>query len=349
MSDMAISYDGLRPIQTIFKGYRFRSRLEARWAVFLDTLGLRWEYEPQGFELRDGTRYLPDFYLPDQGAFVEIKPAVKMLQKRIYLAGKFSCGVKFVNAHGVNNWRELIAPLYSKMNQLNHNSRESELWANGFHRITGPWLAKPYDSDVEMMSPPSTHGNVSFYFGPQPLGRHIFDYCLETIRRSTTIFAWIDSLDCHGTLMELGYAMALNKEIIIAYHEDLDIPQHEIVDGYREHATIARHDLWFVEQAANKVVRSWSPRAAFDLTLGSPPKELQKVIQLDNWIAICGNPHPGEYRAFSSAINGYAPFCGCLSKIGNELFVDTGLCQEGEVEHALNSARSARFEHGEQP
>lgn len=42
-------------------------------------------------------------------------------------------------------------------------------------------------------------------------------------------------------------------------------------------------------------------------------------------------------------------FCGCLSKIGNELFVDTGLCQEGEVEHALNSARSARFEHGEQP
>lgn len=349
MSDMAISYDGLRPIQTIFKGYRFRSRLEARWAVFLDTLGLRWEYEPQGFELRDGTRYLPDFYLPDQGAFVEIKPAVKMLQKRIYLAGKFSCGVKFVNAHGVNNWRELIAPLYSKMNQLNHNSRESELWANGFHRITGPWLAKPYDSDVEMMSPPSTHGNVSFYFGPQPLGRHIFDYCLETIRRSTTIFAWIDSLDCHGTLMELGYAMALNKEIIIAYHEDLDIPQHEIVDGYREHATIARHDLWFVEQAANKVVRSCSPRAAFDLTLGSPPKELQKVIQLDNWIAICGNPHPGEYRAFSSAINGYAPFCGCLSKIGNELFVDTGLCQEGEVEHALNSARSARFEHGEQP
>lgn len=349
MSDMAISYAGLRPIQTIFKGYRFRSRLEARWAVFLDTLGLRWEYEPQGFELRDGTRYLPDFYLPDQGAFVEIKPAVKMLQKRIYLAGKFSCGVKFVNAHGVNNWRELIAPLYSKMNQLNHNSRESELWANGFHRITGPWLAKPYDSDVEMMSPPSTHGNVSFYFGHQPLGRHIFDYCLETIRRSTTIFAWIDSLDCHGTLMELGYAMALNKEIIIAYHEDLDIPQHEIVDGYREHATIARHDLWFVEQAANKVVRSWSPRAAFDLTLGSPPKELQKVIQLDNWIAICGNPHPGEYRAFSSAINGYAPFCGCLSKIGNELFVDTGLCQEGEVEHALNSARSARFEHGEQP
>lgn len=349
MSNMAISYDGLRPIQTIFKGYRFRSRLEARWAVFLEALGLQWEYEPQGFELRDGTRYLPDFYLPNQETFVEIKPAVKMLQKHIYLAGKFSCGVKFVNAHGVNNWRELIAPLYSKMNQLNHNSRESELWANGFHRITGPWLAKPYDSDVEMMSPPSTHGNVSFYFGPQPLGRHIFDYCLETIRRSTTIFAWIDSLDCHGTLMELGYAMALNKEIIIAYHEDLDIPQHEIVDGYREHATIARHDLWFVEQAANKVVRSWSPRAAFDLTLGSPPKELQKVIQLDNWIAICGNPHPGEYRAFSSAINGYAPFCGCLSKIGNELFVDTSLCQEGEVEHALNSARSARFEHGEQP
>lgn len=348
MSDMAISYDGLRPIQTIFKGYRFRSRLEARWAVFLDTLGLRWEYEPQGFELRDGTRYLPDFYLPDQGAFVEIKPAVKMLQKRIYLAGKFSCGVKFVNAHGVNNWRKLIASGYCELDQENYNSHEYDLWANGFHRITGPWLAKQYDSDVEMMSPPSTHGNVSFYFGPQPLGRHIFDYCLETIRRSTTIFAWIDSLDCHGTLMELGYAMALNKEIIIAYHEDLDIPQHEIVDGYREHATIARHDLWFVEQAANKVVRSCSPRAAFDLTLGSPPKELQKVIQLDNWIAICGNPHPGEYRAFSGS-NGVTPFFGRLSKPGNKLCVDDEYHHELEIDRAINAARSARFEHGEQP
>jgi hypothetical protein len=50
----------IRPIETVYKGYRFRSRLEARWAVFFDTLGLPWEYEPEGFELPAG-RYLPDF------------------------------------------------------------------------------------------------------------------------------------------------------------------------------------------------------------------------------------------------------------------------------------------------
>ena len=50
-----------KAIETIYKGYRFRSRLEARWAVFLDALGVEWEYEPEGFELPSGRRYLPDF------------------------------------------------------------------------------------------------------------------------------------------------------------------------------------------------------------------------------------------------------------------------------------------------
>ena len=51
----------IKAIETQYKGYRFRSRLEARWAVFFDALGLAWEYEPEGFELGGGVRYLPDF------------------------------------------------------------------------------------------------------------------------------------------------------------------------------------------------------------------------------------------------------------------------------------------------
>lgn len=71
----------IKAIETRYKGYRFRSRLEARWAVFLDTLGIKYEYEKEGFELQDGTRYLPDFWLPlemanrpDAGYWLEIKP-----------------------------------------------------------------------------------------------------------------------------------------------------------------------------------------------------------------------------------------------------------------------------------
>lgn len=54
----------IRPIETEYNGYRFRSRIEARWAVFFDALGISYQYEPEGFELPDGSRYLPDFYLP---------------------------------------------------------------------------------------------------------------------------------------------------------------------------------------------------------------------------------------------------------------------------------------------
>ena len=67
----------IKAIETQWKGYRFRSRLEARWAVFFEELGLRWEYEPEGFALGDAGWYLPDFYLPDLsgGVFVEVKPS----------------------------------------------------------------------------------------------------------------------------------------------------------------------------------------------------------------------------------------------------------------------------------
>lgn len=65
----------IKPIETVYNGYRFRSRLEARWAVFFDASRIEYEYEPEGFMLNDGNiKYLPDFYLPKLGAFVEIKP-----------------------------------------------------------------------------------------------------------------------------------------------------------------------------------------------------------------------------------------------------------------------------------
>lgn len=59
----------MKAIQTYYKGYKFRSRTEARWAVFFDSVGVDWEYEPEGFVLSDGSHYLPDFKVTyfDQG------------------------------------------------------------------------------------------------------------------------------------------------------------------------------------------------------------------------------------------------------------------------------------------
>ena len=53
----------IKAIETHYKGYRFRSRLEARWAVFFDAAGVEYEYEPEGFVLPSGKRYLPDFLI----------------------------------------------------------------------------------------------------------------------------------------------------------------------------------------------------------------------------------------------------------------------------------------------
>jgi hypothetical protein len=61
-------------IETSYKGYRFRSRLEARWAVFFDTFPMRWRYETEGFAVTKNVCYLPDFYLPDWDVFLEVRP-----------------------------------------------------------------------------------------------------------------------------------------------------------------------------------------------------------------------------------------------------------------------------------
>jgi hypothetical protein len=75
---MAESPGVIKAIETVYGGYRFRSRLEARWAVFFEALGVRYDFEPQGFELersgRRATLYLPDFWLPELKCWVEIKP-----------------------------------------------------------------------------------------------------------------------------------------------------------------------------------------------------------------------------------------------------------------------------------
>ena len=78
--------DEIKAIETEYRGCLFRSRLEARWAVFFDAIGWTWQYEHQGYECEwrlhqfdgetwcsDTFRYLPDFFLPDLNTFVEVK------------------------------------------------------------------------------------------------------------------------------------------------------------------------------------------------------------------------------------------------------------------------------------
>jgi hypothetical protein len=75
----------IKAIETWYRGIRFRSRLEARWAVLFDALGIHWEYEEQGYVV-DGRPYLPDFRLTKWGTWVEVKGHVAALDHELMLA-----------------------------------------------------------------------------------------------------------------------------------------------------------------------------------------------------------------------------------------------------------------------
>jgi hypothetical protein len=59
-------------LPTEYNGVTFRSRLEARWAVFFDHMGIRYLYEPARVTTPLGW-YIPDFYLPDLQTFWIVK------------------------------------------------------------------------------------------------------------------------------------------------------------------------------------------------------------------------------------------------------------------------------------
>lgn len=74
----------LTPIQTEYRNIVFRSRLEAKWAVFFDEMGIEWKYEPGTFMVPFGgysIQYRPDFALTnvkcvfdiEQPIYIEVK------------------------------------------------------------------------------------------------------------------------------------------------------------------------------------------------------------------------------------------------------------------------------------
>lgn len=61
-------------IPTWYSGTRFRSKLEAEWARAFDAIDLEWLYEPEGWLFGEDF-YLPDFFLPRSGQYVEVPRA----------------------------------------------------------------------------------------------------------------------------------------------------------------------------------------------------------------------------------------------------------------------------------
>lgn len=144
----------IKAIETVYNGYKFRSRIEARWAVFFDTLGIPYEYEAEGFDL-EGTWYLPDFRLPSQNCWIEIKgqnPTEQELQKAYKLS---MLDKKTVAIFGGECWHETRAYVFSFIEDMDAQpflaykqsalrEREHRYLMSESDRPYGIWL-----SDVE--------------------------------------------------------------------------------------------------------------------------------------------------------------------------------------------------------
>lgn len=72
----------LPAIPTVYRGIKFRSKLEAKYARAFDILGISWTYEEVNFMFDDGTCYAPDFYMPEIDTFFEVKGVMDEESKR---------------------------------------------------------------------------------------------------------------------------------------------------------------------------------------------------------------------------------------------------------------------------
>lgn len=153
----------MRAIDTVYGGYRFRSRLEARWAVFFDSLGLQWDYEPEGFEL-DAGRYLPDFRVVYPGKcagdgrrvwWFECKPHLGLISEYEWRRiREFDRAEPLILLDGAPDDR-----LYQRAADAQVDDADSRLrngWAL-WSRCQRPW----YDDAFTWFSPDGGHADVS--------------------------------------------------------------------------------------------------------------------------------------------------------------------------------------------
>ena len=150
----------------------------------------------------------------------------------IYLAGK-------INRE--NDWREELIPdirydVTSRDDYPVWKSKKGVLWGNDY---AGPYFirvtknALSWEKYGESHKIPLTNHKTGM---PEFDGvlDYIRDECMGSIAKSDAVFAYINSTDCYGTLLELGYAYAMGKLIGIVFDVDPEVDT----------------DLWFARSLA---------------------------------------------------------------------------------------------------
>lgn len=321
----------IKAIETKYKGYNFRSRLEARWAVFLDTLGIKWRYEVEEYDLGELGYYLPDFVVTGESGesvFLEVKgePIYKK-QRNVYLAGAMA------SSRSGKEWR----PSDENFTEQDYAERlYDKHYAKSFngHRRVGPF-------GINQWGGHGPGGHTDGDAEDLELQNLVHAGSLEQIKKCDLFFAWLESAEQHGTVAEIGYAKGLGKEIWIG------TPNRNAI-----------HNLWFAVNMADKVCEASAAWKAFAIIDAPSTIEEKKCLML-SWMSEGGvillSGDPGADTHYANLYwKGHTNIAGgTLNLYKNGVTViPRGLYTPNTYQKLLDAhaaARSARFEHGANP
>lgn len=169
------------------------------------------------------------------------EPAKRM---KIYLAGKIS--------H--TDWR------HSLVRGLRCADQDAAECEDGFanfsmeksilkrHDYVGPFFVGCDHGCGHQKSSHGCHSNgCSTSISSQTGRKKAFQNCLSNIRNASVVFAWINSLDCYGTLVEIGCAFQLGIPIILCEEESFARTQ----------------EIWFAREMAFQNFTSMSAIGGF--------------------------------------------------------------------------------------
>jgi hypothetical protein len=146
------------------------------------------------------------------------------INPQIYLAGKIH----------KNCWRHLIVP-----------NLRSSTWNDapincGEYNYTGPFFV---GCDHGCYHGNNSHGNLSLLDGIcmslDATKREVRKRCLDRVSQCDILFAYIESLDCFGTIAEIEHALVKDKFVVVAFAPGV--------------ATKFSNDIWFVCCEAQRV------------------------------------------------------------------------------------------------
>lgn len=338
----------IKAIETTYKGYRFRSRLEARWAVAFDACGVSWTYEEEGFDLGERVGwYLPDFRLdfgrtPDLNPTIEIKPlsarpygGVRL--PKVYMAGSMRSG---------EGWRGIGVTDRSSRTGSTFSVNEwagSSFLAHGRFIYVGPFSISD-DHGCAHGSPHMAFGCGDEFFGEKTrYRRELIEECQDRIFRCDIFAAYIDRDDCFGTLVEIGMAKAMDKLIWVGISPDVARNLAYKAYGYideEEYRAEKDHEMWFAQDLADHSVIVDKDKAADAFNSYVDSIELKRLpSEITQGLAISSS---GQLHF---VIYGDPMECSVFNCRSGQF--ETNASMLGINDYAAMAARSARFEHGQ--